>query len=164
MGKLARAEQLPLRSHGSTRHPRLVAGPLPPAKSGWPPWLRPLWELVYEKMHGKSVAFCLLFFLLWMSLKKRTRTLCRGRNPRKWWISSEFRMSVLMVSTCGGRKVSGHCQVRENMVGNQVSTVDIIPDGRRKCKARMHLPFCCRLTNCLLHGNIMAARGAVTKR
>src|SRR5712692_615107 len=97
--------------------------------------LRSPWELVQEKKHGKSVAFCLVFFIVRMSLKKRRRALCRGRNPRKWWISSEFRMSVPMFSTFGGREVSGRCQVRENMVSNQAGTVESIPSCRRKCKA-----------------------------
>src|SRR5712691_10227561 len=73
--------------------------------------VRSLWDLVYEKKHGKSMAFCLVFFIVRMSLKKRRRALSRGRNPRKWWISSEFRMSVPMFSTFGGREVSGHCKV-----------------------------------------------------
>src|SRR6266571_4453558 len=136
---LAGAESLPLRSHGSTWHPRLVPGPLPAAKSGWPPWLRSLWHLVQEKMHGKSVAFCLVFFGVRMSLKKRRRALSRGRNPHKLWSLSEFRMSVSMFSTFGGREVSGRYKVREKMVSNQVGAIESIPDCRRKCKAGMHL-------------------------
>src|SRR6266702_275266 len=79
---LVGAESLPLRSHGSTWHPRLVPGPLPAAKSGWPPWLRSLWHLIQEKMHGKSVAFCLVFFGVRMSLKKSRCALSRSESTK----------------------------------------------------------------------------------